>query len=287
MAGIPHKTAFTVEEAQRAIKDFNKTGKILKEQYGLTFVYHIHASDQFRGKSANGIYGDAVEELDWSTGQILKALKQNGLDSNTLVIFTSDNGVAERFGGSNFPLSGWKGSTMEGGMRIPCIMRWPGVIPKGIVCEEMVTTMEILPTIAKIISYSLPKNIIIDGKNIYELMLNPKSKSPREVFYYYQLEQLQAVRSGNWKLLLPLDSMYANIHLGTFGKGRKMRLVDLKHDIKEESDLSDKYPEIISKLMSYAEQARKDLGDLNIEGTHTRKAGMVDNPVPQLLKVKK
>ena len=247
----------------------------------------VHASDGFRGKSANGIYGDAVEELDWSTGEILKALKENGVDSSTWVILTSDNGAAERFGGSNLPLSGWKGSTMEGGMRVPCIMRWPGVIPAGKVSEEMVTTMEILPTIAKMISYSLPKDVIIDGKNMYELMVNPKTKSPREVFYYYQLEQLQAVRSGDWKLLLPLDSMYTNIHLGTFGKGREMQLINLKNDIKEERDVSDKHPEVVARLMKYAQEARKDLGDLNNEGVNTRKAGMVDNPVPQLLKPEK
>ncbi len=244
----------------------------------------LHAGEAFRGKSANGIYGDAVEEIDWSVGQILQSLKETGLDDNTLVIFTSDNGAEPRFGGSNLPLSGWKGSTWEGGMRVPCIMRWPGVIPGGAVCKEMATTLEILPTIAKMVAYPLPQNLRIDGKDMFTLMTQPQSKSPREVLYYYQLEQLQAVRAGNWKLHLALDSMYTNIHAGSFGEGRGMKLFDLENDIKEEVDVSGEHPAIVKQLLTYADKARKDLGDLNVEGLHTRKAGFVDKPVPQLLK---
>lgn len=202
-------------------------------------------------------------------------------------MFSSDNGAAEHFGGSNLPLSGFKGSTMEGGMRVPCIMRWPTIIPAGKVCNEMASTLEVLPTISGLVSYQLTKDIIIDGKDMYALMTNPEARSPRKVLYNYQLEQLQAIRSGDWKLLLPLDSMYVNIHAGTFGKGRKLQLINLKNDIREERDVSDKYPRIVARLMKYAKEARKDLGDLYTEGIHTRKAGIVEHPIPQLLKLKR
>ncbi len=244
----------------------------------------VHASDQFRGKSANGIYGDAIEEIDWSMGEINRALKENGLDNNTLVIFASDNGADKRYGGSNLPLSGWKGSTLEGGMRVPCLMRWPGVIPPGKVCNKLATTLEILPTMASLVSFKLPENTVIDGKNMLALMTDPDTQSPREVLYYYQLEQLQAVRSGIWKLVVPSDSALANIHQGTFGPGKKLALFNLDNDIKEARDVSADHPEIVAQLMKYAGQAKKELGDLNTKGYGNREAGMVDHPVPQLLK---
>ena len=244
----------------------------------------LHASDAFRGKSANGIYGDAVEEIDWSTGEIIGILEELGLAENTLVVFTSDNGAAERWGGSNGMLSGWKGSTWEGGMREPCLMWWPGTIPDGKTCRELATTMDLLPTISELSGADLPDDRIIDGKNILPLMLAEKgTQSPYEAFFYYQLEQLQAVRSGKWKLHLALDSMYTNIHLGTWGPGRDMKLIDLSADIKEQVDVSADHPEIVEKLLNYADQAREDLGDLGREGRNVRKAAIVEDPVPQLL----
>ena len=244
----------------------------------------LHTSDAFRGRSANGIYGDAVEELDWSTGEILKELKKTALDERTLVIFTSDNGAAPPFGGSNLPLSGWKGSTMEGGMREPCIMRWPGVIPAGQVCSEMVTTMEILPTVAKLVHWKFPDNRIIDGLDMFKLMTNPGTKSPRKVFFYYQLDQLQAVRSGTWKLHLPLDSVYTSVSSGRFGPGRSLKLIDLGNDPEEKTDVSAQHPEMVKRLLKFAASARKDLGDIHQNGKGTRKPGLVNNPRPQLMK---
>ncbi|CAL1516827.1 sulfatase [Chitinophaga sp. MM2321] len=246
----------------------------------------VYASDQFRGKSANGIYGDAVEEIDWSMGEINRALKENGLDDNTLVIFTSDNGADKRYGGSNLPLSGYKGSTAEGGMRVPCLMRWPAVIPAGKVCNQLVTSLEIMPTLAKLVSFQLPKNLVVDGKDMLPLMRNPDTPSPRDVLYYYQLEQLQAIRSGTWKLIVPTDTALANVHQGKFGPGKKLALYDLGKDIKEEMDVSADHPDVVARLMKYAAQARNELGDLNVKGKGTRKPGMVENPVPQLLKSK-
>ena len=244
----------------------------------------LHASDAFRGKSKNGIFGDATEEVDWSVGQINDYLKANGLEKNTLVIFTSDNGAPRGPGRSNAPLSGWKGSTQEGGMREPCVMKWPARIPSGMTTPELATSMDIVPTLAKLVGYSYPDDRIIDGHDIMSLMTEKGAPSPTEAFYYYQLEQLQAVRSGTWKLLLPLDSMYKNIHWGTFMPGRKLMLIDLKTDIAEETDVSSLHPDIVAKLLEYAQMAREDLGDMGREGRNTRRAGFVDKPFPQLMK---
>ncbi|MEN6323219.1 MAG: sulfatase [Proteiniphilum sp.] len=269
-----------------------ETIKFIKENKNCPFFIYLahsmphnplHASNQFRGKSNNGIYGDAVEEIDWSVGEIFKVLKEEKLDDNTVVIFASDNGADRRYGGSNAPLSGWKGSTMEGGMRVPCIMRWPSVIQRGRVCHDIVTTLEILPTIAEIVSFDLRKEPRIDGKSVLSFLTGETIKSPRSVFNYYQLEQLQAIRWKEWKLHLALDSALSNIHNGTFGPGRKMKLINLKEDIKEEIDLSENRPDIVIKIMKYANEARKSLGDLGIEGSEVRKAGIVDKPEPQLL----
>jgi len=244
----------------------------------------LHASDAFRGQSKNGIFGDATEEVDWSVGQINDYLKSNGLEKNTLVIFTSDNGAPRGNGRSNAPLSGWKGSTQEGGMREPCVMKWPARIPRGITTSELATTMDIVPTLAHLVGYEYPDDRMIDGHDMMDLMTVEGATSPTEVLYYYQLEQLQAVRSGTWKLLLPLDSMYRNIHRGTFMPGRELKLIDLSADIREENDVSALHPQIVAKLLDYARIAREDLGDMGREGRNTRPAGFVASPFPQLMK---
>ncbi|MHC4679560.1 MAG: sulfatase-like hydrolase/transferase, partial [Planctomycetota bacterium] len=192
----------------------------------------VHSSENFHGKSANDGYGDCVEEIDFSTGEILAALKRLALDERTLVVFTSDNGAASRWGGSNLPLSGWKGSTMEGGMREPCVMRWPGKIPAGATCREITSTLDLLPTLARLAGTREPQDRIIDGKDIRPLMTGrPGAKSPHEAFYYYQMDQLQAVRSGRWKLHLPLKVKRANWGKGT--PDRPMKLYDLEADVGE------------------------------------------------------
>ncbi|HUT12670.1 MAG TPA: sulfatase, partial [Thermoguttaceae bacterium] len=141
----------------------------------------LYASERFKGKSANGPFGDAVEEIDWSTGEILGAIEQLGIDSRTLVIFTSDNGAQNGPGGSNAPLRGFKGSTWEGGMREPCIMRWPGKIPAGTTCRELAGTLDLMPTLAKLAGTSAPADRIIDGKDIRPLLFGEEgARSPRE-----------------------------------------------------------------------------------------------------------
>ena len=166
----------------------------------------LHASEQFRAKSRRVLYGDVIEEIDFGVGRILAALKEHGLDENTLVIFTSDNGPwlsKALHGGSALPLRGGKFTTFEGGMRVPCIMRWPAKIPAGSVCSEPCATIDILPTLAQLAGVALPQDRIIDGKDIWALMTGaPGSKSPREAFYYYKGERLEAVRCGKLKLAL-------------------------------------------------------------------------------------
>jgi len=241
----------------------------------------VHSSDAFRGKSANKGYGDCVEEIDWSTGQILETLKKLGIDENTLVVFTSDNGASNRWGGSNLPLSGFKGSTMEGGMREPCVIRWPGKIPAGASCGELACTMDLLPTFAKLADTKPPADRIIDGKDIWSLMAGRKdAKSPHEAFYYYFKDQLQAVRSGKWKL-----------HLSRKSKSRKNKpsrdipaqLYDLNADIAEKNNLVDKHPDIVKRLQALAQKAREDLGDRDREGANQRPAGLAVTAKPLLL----
>jgi arylsulfatase A-like enzyme len=244
----------------------------------------LHAGEAFRGKSANGIYGNAVEEIDWSTGEILKVLKELRIDDNTMVMFSSDNGAAKPFGGTNEPLYGWKASTFEGGQRVPFLAWWPGKITAGIENNVMVSAMDILPTLANIAGSVAPTDRIIDGKDITKQIFEGDTTSPHKFFAYYQKEQLQAIRSGSWKLQLPLDSMYANIHRVGFKQGQQLKLVNLSEDLKEARDLSEKHPEIVKELMDYANQMRKDIGDLSIPPTNQRKAGLVKNPVPQLMK---
>ena len=242
----------------------------------------VHASEKFRGKSANGRFGDVVEEIDWSTGEILAALKNLGIDESTLVVFTSDNGAHNIFGGGNGLLRGHKGSTWEGGMREPCIVRWPGKIPAGKTCDEIATTMDLLPTFAQLAGTKPPTDRIIDGKNIESLFSGKKgAKSPHEAFYYYQIDQLQAVRSGKWKLHLKLEAKKRN--WGKPVSNSPLQLYNLDADIGEQNNVADSNPDVVKRLLSYAEKARDDLGDLNRKGRNQRPAGWVENPKPLLL----
>ena len=243
------------------------------------------ASEAFRGKSANGPWGDSVEELDWSTGEILAALERLDLDDNTLVVWTNDNGAPRRnpLQGSNLPLSGWGYTTAEAGQRVPCIIRWPGKIPAGLTCDEVTSTMDILPTFAKLAGTEAPTDRIIDGHDIWPLISGrPDAKSPYEAFYYYYLEQLQAVRSGDWKLYLPLEDKWQNFRRDT--EKAPARLYNLTADISETNNLVEEHPEIVDRLTKLAEKARQDLGDAGRPGKNQRPAAIVKNPKPQLLK---
>lgn len=258
------------------------------------FVYLPHAmpgstrapysSEGFRGKSANGPWGDSVEEIDWSTGEILAALKKLGLDSNTLVVWTSDNGAPRRQPpqGSNLPLGGWGYTTREGGMRIPCVVRWPGRIPAGKTCDELASTMDLLPTFAKLAGTKPPGDRIIDGKDIWPLFSGQAgAKTPHQAFYYYHRDQFHAVRSGKWKLFLPLAAKQTNLRGDT--KKSPAVLYNLETDLGETTNVASEHPNVVQRLTALAERARDDLGDGKRPGKNQRPAGFVGNPKPQVL----
>ena len=237
---------------------------------------------KFKGTSKDGAYGDWVQEIDWSMGELFKAIKAEGIDEDTLVLFTSDNGSAREKQGSNLPLRGRKGRTDEGGMRVPCVVRWPGRIPAGSSSGALTNTMDLLPTFATISGGKTPADRIIDGKDIWPI-LNGKSKGhPRDAFFYYQMDQLQAVRSGNWKLFVAMDQKKRN-----WGKpeGKKaLALFNLAADIHEDNNVAAENPAVVKQLLAHAQAAREDLGDVNRPGKGQRKAGWVEKASPRLLK---
>lgn len=245
---------------------------------------------RFRGKSINALYGDAIEEIDWSIGKIVNAVKKSGIEKNTMIVFTSDNGTPKgRAGGSssgsNGPFSGKGYDTMEGGMRVPCIVTWPGKIQPGMTNDELCTMMDWLPTFAYLAGGQIPQNRIIDGKNIWPLLSGDKiAKTPHEVFYYYFMDQLQAVRKRNWKLYLPLENKYDSGNKSKFYGRSKLKLIDLNKDIKEKYDVSGQHPEVVERLLQYAEKIRKELGDSNQKGKKIRSAEYIDDPKPLLKK---
>jgi len=242
------------------------------------------ASERFRGKSANGAWGDSVEELDFSTGEILRALKELGLDERTLVVWASDNGAPRRnpTQGLNLPLAGWGYTTAEGGQRVPCIMRWPGQIAAGKTSAELCTMMDLLPTFARLAGAEIPNDRIIDGHDILSLMTGVAgARSPYEAFYYYYMAQLQAVRSGRWKLQLPLQAKWQNFSGRTSTSAAE--LYDLKADIGEKRNLASEHPDVVMRLLNLAEKARADLGDIDRPGKNQRPAGFVADPTPRRL----
>lgn len=256
------------------------------------FIYLPHATpgstkspfvaEEFLGRSGNGNYGDSVEEIDWSTGEILQTLKRLELDDETLVVWTSDNGAVNRRHSSNRPLKGWGYTTSEGGMRVPCIVRWPGRVPAGTTCDELCTTMDLLPTFARLAGGHPPQDRIIDGHDIRPLLFGlAGAKSPYDAFFYYYAKQLQAVRSGKWKLYLALDAKWKNLRGATAPSAAE--LYDLEADLGETKNLAAERPDVVERLLQYAEHARADLGDGEQEGQNQRPAGLVENPQPQVL----
>ena len=230
----------------------------------------LHVSDAFRGKSAQGLYGDAVQELDWSAGEVLRTIRECGIDENTLVLFTSDNGpwlTQHENGGAALPFRDGKGTTYEGGLREPTIMRWPGHIPAGTTCPQMASTMDLLPTFAALAGAKAPTDRIIDGKDIGELLRHPDTAtSPRNTMFYYRNEELQAVREGRWKLHLALE------------KRPEVELYDLEADIGESKNVAAAHPDVVKRLTELADQCRADLGDSNTgkKGAGRRPAGKAE-----------
>ncbi len=245
--------------------------------------FPLAASEQFKGKSKDGIYGDAIEEIDWSVGEIIKTLRNLGIEDNTLLVFTSDNGGEARGGwvkgGLNHPLRGHKGQTWEGGMRVPCIIQWPEKIETGNVCNTLTTIMDFLPTIASITGAELPASLVIDGKNILPVLENPDAaKSPYEVFYYYDREQLQAIRWKQWKLHLPQeDGRYPAAWKNETKPFDGPQLYNLDKDHTETWNVASENPEVVDSMMNFAQKMRDELGDRQHPGKAIRKAGFVDS----------
>ena len=262
-----------------------------KDQPFFLYVPHtmphvpLGVSEKFRGKSQQGMYGDVMMEIDWSVGEILKALKKYNLENNTLVIFTSDNGPWLNFGnhaGSTGPLREGKGTSWEGGVRVPCIMRWPGHIPSGTECHQMAATMDLLPTLAALAAAPLPEHKI-DGVNIQGLLSGDPGANPRDQLFYYYGKQLQAVRQGKWKLHFPHGyRSYQGVEPGMDGlNGPYARgetgheLYDLEKDIGEKNNLAGQYPEIVKRLQVLGETAREELGDRERVGKGVRPVGRI------------
>jgi arylsulfatase A len=246
------------------------------------------ASPEFQGKSGNGPYGDAVEELDWSCGRVMETLAELGLDERTLVIWTSDNGAVrwDPPQGSNAPLKGWGYDTSEGGQRMPCIVRWPDMVPAGVARDDVTTMMDIMPTVMGLSGGEPPTDRIIDGHDIRPILLDDGgASSPYDEpgFFYYHVHQLQAVRSGRWKLYLPLANKVESLR-PDYDEGRPVpaELYDLRSDIGETRNMVSERPDIVERLMALADNARRDLGDWDREGANQRPAGWVDEPVPQV-----
>jgi arylsulfatase len=260
------------------------------------FLYLAHSmphvplavSARFRGKSKQGLYGDVIMEIDWSVGEIIRTLEQNKLIENTLVIFASDNGPWLNFGnhaGSAGGLREGKGCSWEGGQRVPCIMSWPGRIPSGTICNNMASTIDLLPTLCKITGADLPTKKI-DGINILSLLQGNFDANPRDVFYYYyRVNSLENVRKGQWKLVLPHEfRSYEGVLPGNEGwpgpyadRKTDYALYDLRRDPGERYDVKDLYPQVVEELKNLAEEMRKDLGDENyhMPGINSRKPGYV------------
>ncbi|MEM7475942.1 MAG: sulfatase [Planctomycetota bacterium] len=247
------------------------------------------ASEGFRGKSSAGPWGDAVEEIDWSTGQILDKLQELGIDEKTLVIWTSDNGSpmarneSSPFRGSNGELHGRGYSTSEGAFRVPTIAWWPSRIEGGRVCSELATTMDLLPTFASLAGCEAVHEV--DGHDMQGLLLDNSTNSSYEAFYYYQQAQLQAVRSGKWKLFLPLREFSRHPHFKKVAaSGSKPLLFDLVADVSCRENVAENHPDVVARLSGLAETARQDLGDRNKLGKGNRTIGKTtQQPTPRVM----
>ncbi len=257
---------------------------IREQQAGPFFVYLPHtmvhaplaASVRFRDKSGQGLLADAIEELDWSVGQIMQTLKELELDDKTLVIFTSDNGAAA---GSSAPWRGKKGSNFEGGVREPCIMRWPGRIPAGTTCDQIAGNIDLLPTFAKLVRAELPKDRVLDGRDITPLLFDPNAGPVRDTHLYFAANQsLVAIRQAEWKLFLSAPAAGGKGKKGKAAQGAKAKgappgpvLYHLASDPGETKDVAADNPDIVARLQAEAARLEAEIKE------HHRPAGQVSS----------
>lgn len=227
----------------------------------------IYASEKFKDRSGKGLYADIIQEIDFSTGEIMKALKKYEIDQNTLLIFTSDNGPWLRYGnhaGSAGNLREGKATTFEGGVRVPMIARWPGQIPAGSTCHEVAALFDLLPTVAEITKSAL-SSFAIDGKSILSLLLQKATHGSREVHYYFQINELQAVRKGKWKLHFAHGYEHVVDAGADGGRGEvttdqiELSLFDLVADQSEQKNVASQHPEIVDELKMLGEKFKTEI----------------------------
>lgn len=275
------------EEAVRFIRD-NKEGPFFLYFAHMYVHLPLYAPENLVNASENGDYGACVAGVDWVTEVLLHELKKQGLDEDTLVIFTSDNGSRmQDQGGSNGDLRGIKGTTWEGGLRVPCIMRWPGKIPAGEVRNDITASIDFFPTLAAISGAELPEDTMIDGTDISPLMFTAGDvEPPRDDFFYYMGNRLEAVRKGKWKLHVSRE-LRPDQRTGVVTQAQIDAaantipgLYDLESDIGETTNVYDSHPDVVAELSALAAACREDIGDEadGVVGANVRPAGHVDNP---------
>lgn len=273
VATLADQDRLTTRYTERAVRFIEKN----KDKPFFLYLPHsmphvpLGVSGKFRGRSAQGKYGDVIMEIDWSVGEILKTVQRLDLDSDTLIIYASDNGPWLNFGnhaGSTGPLREGKGTTWEGGARVPCVMRFPGRIPRAQVCANIASTIDLLPTIAAVAGSPLPRNRI-DGVDLSPLLAGVQGANPRDHFFYYYGGALQAVREGQWKLHFPHPyRSYKGVAAGNDGQPGPystgetgLELYDLASDVGESVNVATNHPDVVERLQALGQMEREELGD--------------------------
>ncbi|MGV8963671.1 MAG: sulfatase [Candidatus Saccharimonadaceae bacterium] len=286
------QTKFTTDYTERAVNFIKKN----KDEPFFLYLAHsmphvpLAVSDKFKGKSEQGLFGDVMMEIDWSIGEIFKTLRELGLEENTLIVLTSDNGPWTNYGnhaGSAGGLREAKATTFDGGNRVPCIMYWKGEIEPGTTCNQLASNIDLLPTFAEITGAPLPDRKI-DGISILPFMRNEKNANPRESFvYFFNRNDLEAITDGTYKLVFPHRYVTYGAHVpGIDGQPGKLTIVelqkaelyDLRRDPGERYNVLSQHPEVVDKLMKIADEKRYELGDdlLHIKGKENRESGKIN-----------
>ena len=280
-----HLTTWYTERATDFIRQHQDQPFLIYLPHAMPHV-PLYVSDKFDGETERGLYGDVISDIDWGVSQILSTLRELQLDERTLVIFTSDNGpwlLYGDHGGSAGPLREGKGTAFEGGYRVPCVAWWPGQIPAGTTCNELASTIDVLPTIAQLAEAELPEKKI-DGENIWPLLSGEAdAESPHEVFFYYSGANLSGVRSGKWKLMFAqaygrVDPPGTDGLPGTRARGNiPLSLFDLESDVGESTNIAAQHPAVVARLQALAEEMRSELGDgRENTGTERRPVGRAE-----------
>jgi len=247
----------------------------------------LHPGEKFKGKSANGTYGDWVEEVDWSVGRVLDTLRELKLGERTCVLFTSDNGpwlTQGKRGGTAVPLRGGKGSTWEGGMREPTIAWWPGQIAAGTTCAAALSEIDVLPTLVKLGGGTVPADRPIDGKDMWPILAGQTQDSPHEALFYFNGNRLEAVRSGPWKLALTPQALHQSPADNERVAHTGPRLYNLETDIGERTDVAAQHPDVVARLQKLVAPMDADLGSTGV-GPGVRPPDRVANPQPLLKRI--